>query len=166
MEWRLNLPPFPPLQANDDDQCFWCADDVLLPALWPEPVHVIVQTESEDDDKPDTPSNGQQSAFAGLKDTGGAVRTAALQAMFKAAQAAGRLFGSDTADELAQSLSLSAVHLLDAESEGTAYVGLEFYGPEYEHGFGVILHRDRVVHLGVGEHAGDAAWTQSGAEDE
>jgi hypothetical protein len=145
---RADLPPLPPLEW-EADSAYWSADGVALPSLWAAPIWVAVWSPDPEQSELAGPSPAQRAAVAHLAADGGAARVAALDAIRPRA----RRFGAVTAAELAGRLRLTAVYVGSEERDGTAYVGLEFHCDEYEHGIGVVLHRSRVVRVGVADDA-------------
>jgi len=60
-------------------------------------------------------------------------------------------------DAVAGVLELADVIVFSSAGDGVAYTGFVFNGMEYEHGIGVVAHRERVAHIGFAETADEAA---------
>lgn len=54
-------------------------------------------------------------------------------------------------------LEIADAIVFTSATDGIAYTGFLFNGMGYEHGIGVVAHRDRVAHIGFAETADEAA---------
>jgi hypothetical protein len=57
-------------------------------------------------------------------------------------------------DDFKNSISLSALHIMDSDKDDFAYVGFEFNCDwDKEHGIGIMMHKDKVIDVGQAETA-------------
>lgn len=130
------------------------------------PVELTVITEEDvQGERATEPTPVQVAAFERVVTGGAAVRDAILRQFREHVE---ELEAADWSG-LEAFFRLTDVRLLPVEKDGVGYVGLVFsclrwmdYG--YEHGAGIILHGDRVVHFGVAEEAetGEKAYIDAG----
>jgi hypothetical protein len=156
--------PLPPLVREEDE--IYLTGQVVVP--WyrtEEPSHLTVMNEEDDEgNRPAEPTPVQVAAFERTVTNGADLRDPILQ-QFR--EYVPELEAADWAG-LEAFFQLTDVRLLPIDKDGVGYAGLVFsclqftYG--YEHGVGIILHGDRVIHFGVAEEAetGEKAYIDAG----
>lgn len=158
MPKTLKLAPFPPLAWQE----FYWGGAVTIPWYRTEsPVELFVRGDMDHFEEirtsksPPAPTGEQTAALTFLLKEGAALQKALLPQFQKHVP---ELDGQNWA-ALESFFELARVLIFHPAHEGVAYVGLisnclqwEF---GYEHGVGIVMHKDRVVSFGMAEEAGD-----------
>lgn len=165
----LDLTPFPAMRWDD---CDWWAGSVDLifgsAGLTVTPYDPSISR---------MPSEFQRQAMAFHLEHGQEVFAAVLAALqpyyaemrprylrFLGSEADSLMPAVQTSEELSQLIDLRQVHIHPWTKEGVGYVGLQFGCTwDREHGFGVLMHRDRVVSVGSADVS--FAWSPDEADD-
>jgi hypothetical protein len=167
---HLDMPPFPPLKWDD---CEWWDGSVDLvfggsAALTVTPHDPSISR---------TPSEVQRQAMAFHLEHGQEVFSAVLAALqpyyakmrprylsFLGSEADSLMPAVQSAEQLSRLIDLRHVHVHPWTKDGVGYVGLQFGCTwDQEHGFGVLMHRDRVVSVGSADVS--FAWSSDEADD-
>ncbi|VTR95103.1 unnamed protein product [Gemmata massiliana] len=156
--------PLPPLVREEDE--IYLTGQVVVPWYRTEkPSRMTVMNEEDDEGKrPTAPTPVQIAAFERTVANGAGLREPILQQFHEYVP---ELEAADWAG-LEAFFQLTDVRLLPIEKDGIGYVGLVFscfqFTHGYEHGVGIILHGDRIVHFGMAEEAetGEKAYIDAG----
>jgi hypothetical protein len=167
---HLDMPPFPAMRWDD---CDWWDGSVDLPfgrsaALTVTPYDPSISR---------MPSEVQRQAMAFHLEHGQEVFAAVLAALqryyaemrprylsFLGSKADSLMPAVRSAEELKRLIDLRHVHVHPWTKDGVGYVGLQFGCTwDQEHGFGVLMHRDRVVSVGSADVS--FAWSPDEADD-
>lgn len=163
----LELPPFPPLMW---DGLYWRAD-FTLPWCRVAPPRNLKEERPQLVVRPDYSRSIQEVNFAAAPRPTDA-QAAAVRYLLDSEKILKPLLLAEFqrwVPELAEAdwsglegfFEAATVLIFQSSLDGVSYVGLVFrclrYEYGYEHGAGIVLHRDRVVHFGIAEEAKDEA---------
>jgi|GEM_PF-5842855 len=144
-----DVSPFPPLKWDGWTWRGKCAFDWFRSKQKTELlVHTVLSQAANQVPQNDAPvpTPPQATAFRCLSDPQSHAGTAILGALQEQVPDVGW-------QNPGQHLELSEVHVYQVVQDDVAYTGFVFNTIEYEHGIGVVAHRDRVVKIGNAEEA-------------
>lgn len=112
----------------------------------------VMGTEDQQNEQTANPPTAPQvAAFTFLLESGKHIR----EVMLSTIQQYVPEWQGKASGEFAPMVELTTVILLITALDGISYVGCEWAGMEFEHGIGILLHRDRVAFVGMAEEVGD-----------
>lgn len=167
---KLDQPPFPPMEWGD---CDWWDGEIDLAFG----VSAGLTVTPYDPSASRLPSSGQSDALAFQLQQGEQVIDAVLAALrpyygelrpryldFLGPEADRLMPVAENSEQLRELIDLRQVHVHSWAREGIAYVGLQFGCTwDQEHGFGVLMHKDRVVEIGSADVS--FAWAPEEADE-
>ena len=167
---HLDLPPFPPLKWDIGE--WW---DGSIDLVFGRDAALTVTPHDPSISR--IPSEAQGQAVAFLLEHGQEVFSAILAALrpyyeemrpkylsFLGSKADSLMPAVQSVEQLGRLIDLWHVHVHPWTKDGVGYVGLEFGCTwDQEHGFGVLMHRDRVVSVGSADIS--FAWAPNEADD-
>jgi hypothetical protein len=159
-EDTLNLPPL----ERDPDSPYWIGHVAVMWYRTEEPPRLTVMSPDGADGAEARPSPAQLAAFEHLMGGGPPLRGPILEQFRRYVP---ELATGDWAG-LEAFFRLTDVRLFPVEKGGLSYVGLVFsclqWDGGYEHGAGIIVHGERVVHFGAADEAktGERAYIDAG----
>jgi hypothetical protein len=155
--------PLPSLEKDEDDY-YWTGRVEIPWYRTEEPPHFTLMHPDDEDWNEPRPREAQRAAFEQFITNGHTLRPILLERFHHYVP---QLKNEDWS-ALEAFFQLTEVRLYPIDQEGLAYIGLGFcclqwdYG--YEHGVGIILHGQRIVHFGMAEEAntGEKAYIDAG----
>jgi hypothetical protein len=167
---HLDLPPFPPLKW---DACEWWDGSIDLVFGR----DAVLTVTPHDPSISRIPSEVQGQAMAFHLEHGREVFSAILAALrpyyekmrpeylsFLGSRADSLMPAVESVEQLSRLIDLRHVHVHPWTKGGVGYVGLQFGCTwDQEHGFGVLMHRDRVVSVGSADVS--FSWSPEEADD-